>query len=143
MNASLTRRDLLAGVTAAIAAAGTAGFPSALYAAAKVTLAQFIALSEWLTQTPDLDPGIAKTLLGGFLATGNGPALAQLARKQDGHGAVANAVIAAWYTGIYDTGRGQAVATVDQALMWNALTFTKPFAFCGGNSGYWANPPET
>ena len=143
MDASLSRRDLLARVAAAIAVAGTAGFPSALYAAAKVTLDQFIALSEWLTQTPDLDPGIAKTLLGGFLATGNGPALAQLAKKQDEHGAVANAVVAAWYSGIYDTGKGKAVATVDEALMWKALTFTKPFAFCGGDTGYWANPPET
>lgn len=143
MNGSLTRRDLLAGVAAAIAAAGTAGFPSALYAAAKVTLAQFTALSEWLTETPDLDPDVGKSLLGGFLATGNGPALAQLVKKQGEHGAVANAVVAAWYTGIYETGKGRAVATVDQALMWNALTFTKPLAFCGGNSGYWANPPET
>jgi hypothetical protein len=143
MNAQLTRRDMLAGVAAAIAAAGTAGFSSALYAQAQVTLDQFIALSEWLTRTPNLDADIAKTLLGGFLATGNGPALVQLARKQDEHGAVANAVVAAWYSGIYDTGKGKAVATADQALMWNGLTFTKPPAVCGGNTGYWANPPET
>jgi len=143
VNGSLTRRELLSGVAAAIAVAGTAGFPSTLYAAANVTVGQFIALSEWLTGTDDLNPDVAKTLLGGFLATGNGPALAQLAKKQNARGAVANAVVAAWYTGIYETGKGQAVATVDQALIWNALTFTKPIATCGGAIGYWAFPPET
>jgi Membrane bound FAD containing D-sorbitol dehydrogenase len=143
MNAALNRRELIAGVAAAIAAAGTAGFPHALYAAAKVTVAQFIALSEWLTGTSELDAGVAKTLLGGFLATGNGPALAQLANKQSANGPVANAVVAAWYTGMYETGKGRAVATADRALMWNVLTFTKPIATCGGATGYWAFPPET
>lgn len=142
MNASFTRRGLLAGVAAAIAAAGAAGFPSALYAQANITLDQFIALSERLTQTHDLDPGVARTLLGGFLATGNGAALAQLAKKRDEHGPVANAIVAAWYSGIYETGKGRAVASPERALLWTVLTFTKPPAFCGGETGYWANPPE-
>jgi hypothetical protein len=33
------------------------------------------------------------------------------------------------------------VATFTDALVWNALTFTKPWAECGGETGYWANPP--
>ena len=143
MNGSLTRRDLLVGVAAAIAATGTAGFPHALYAAARVTVDQFIALSEWLTGKSGLNPDVAMTLLGGFLATGHGPALEQLAKKQNANGGVANAVVAAWYTGMYETGKGRAVATADRALMWNVLTFTKPIATCGGATGYWAFPPET
>ena len=53
----LTRRDLLLrGVAAAVAAAGAGGFPAALYAAAAVTLDQFLVLSKALTEAVDLDP---------------------------------------------------------------------------------------
>jgi hypothetical protein len=55
---------------------------------------------------------------------------------------LADAIVAAWYSGVYDTGHGQAVASFDQALLWNALSFTKPFAQCGGVTGYWADPPQ-
>ena len=27
-------------------------------------------------------------------------------------------------------------------IVWQALTFTKPFGECGGETGYWADPPE-
>ncbi len=75
----LNRRDLLLrGVAAAIAAVGAGGFPSALYAAAAVTLDEFLALSKTLTQAGELDPEIANKLLGGFLATGHGDGLAGL-----------------------------------------------------------------
>jgi hypothetical protein len=155
MTAELSRRDLiLAAVGAAIAGAGAAGFPSALFAQSQVTPEQFQALSERLTETPKLDLGIATTILGGFLATGHGDELAKLVAL--GHQPVtplADAIVAAWYSGVYttmpkDDGASpagqpvQAVATFTQALLWDALTFTKPFGECGGETGYWADPPE-
>jgi hypothetical protein len=99
-----------------------------------------------LTRTSSLDPGIAKTLLGGFLATGNGAALAELvADPVSGTGKnalLANAIVSAWYSGVYNTAAGPAVATFDQALLWNALTYTKPFGECGGDTGYWSAAPK-
>jgi len=155
MTAELSRRDLiLAAVGAAIAGAGAGGFPAALFAEAQVTPEQFLALSETLTATPKLDAGVATTILGGFLATGHGAELAKLvAVGHDPITPLANAVVAAWYSGIYTTmpkddgasPAGQpveAVAAFTQALMWNALTFTKPWGECGGETGYWADPPE-
>jgi hypothetical protein len=136
------RQVLLSGIAAAVAAAGSAGFPPALFAQAPVTPEQFIALSEKLTGVPELDPETARTLLGGFLAAGHGMALAELAAGEDVYGPVADAVVAAWYSGVYETGKGQAVASFNDALLWNALTFTKPFASCGGEMGYWADPPQ-
>ena len=130
---------------AAIAAAGIGGFPANLYADAAVTVDQFVALSEKLTETKDLDADIAKTLLGGFLATGNGAALATLVQEDadfTSYTELANAIVAAWYSGIYDTGPGKAVADFSDALLWNALDFTKPWAECGGETGYWADPPD-
>lgn len=139
-----TRRDVLVGVTAAIAAAGTSGFPRDLHADTTVTVEQFLALSQKLTNASGLDPAVAKTLLGSFLATGRGPALAALIAGGRQDGPLANAVVAAWYSGLYDSGTGkQAVAMFTDALLWNALTFTKPPGFCGGATGYWAQAPGT
>jgi len=156
MTAQLSRRDLiLSGVAAAIASVGAAGFPSALFAQSAVTPQQFLTLSEKLTVTPNLDLGIATTILGGFLATGHGDEIAKmLAEGYDFFTPLANAIVAAWYSGIYTTitkaaGASppnvpvQEVADFTQALVWNALTFTKPWGECGGETGYWADPPET
>lgn len=146
MTATLSRRDvLLASVGTAIAAAGAAGFPAALYAQADITVDQFVTLSEGLTETKSLDGDVAKTLLGGFLATGNGAALAEMVADEKtftSHTELANAIVAAWYSGVYDTGKGQAVSDFTGALLWDALDFTKPFGECGGTTGYWAEAPE-
>ncbi len=143
MHQAHTRREILAGVAAAIAAVGTAAFPTALYAEAEVTVDQFLALSEKLTGKAKLDAGLAATLLGGFLATGKGPGIAKLISGDDIDDALSNAIVAAWYSGIYDSGWGQGVATFNDALVWSALTFTKPWANCGGATGYWSDPPAS
>jgi hypothetical protein len=134
------REFLLAGLAAAIAAAGPSGFPAALFAAAPVTLAQFMALSLKLTEAADLDAGIGEKFLVGFLASGQGEGLARLVAG-GGEPELESAIVAAWYSGVYDTGQGKAVAGFEQALLWNAMTFTKPPSDCGGETGYWSKPP--
>ncbi|MCB1500915.1 MAG: hypothetical protein KDK07_14175 [Bauldia sp.] len=144
----LSRRDvILASVGAAIAAVGSAGFPAALFAQSAVTPEQFLAISERLTGKSDLDADVATTLLGGFLATGHGTELARLADETfDAFTPLADAIVAAWYSGVFDTvedGKpAQRVAAFTEALVWEAMTFSKPFAECGGETGYWADPPE-
>ena len=146
MTASLSRRDiLLAGVGSAIAAAGAGGFPSALFAQASVSIEQFLALSEKLTGAKNLGTDVARTLLGGFLSTGHGAALGELVKEDadfTSYTELANAIVAAWYSGLYDSGSGEAVAAFTDALVWDALTFTKPWAQCGGETGYWGEPPQ-
>jgi hypothetical protein len=145
-----SRRDfILVGVMAAIAATGTAGFPKALFAQAAVTPEAFLAFSEKVTGVEGLDLGVATTILGGFLSTGHGAELAQLVSEQgDSFTPLADAVVAAWYSGLVTTagsgsnGANQVVADFTGALVWQALTFTKPWAECGGETGYWADPPE-
>ena len=141
---TFTRRDaILRSVAAAVTSAGMSGFPTRLFAQAGLTADQFLQLSERLTGASGLDPDVAKTLLGGFVAAGHGSALADLSRSDTvPASALADAVVAAWYSGLYETGHGPAVSDFNGALVWNALSFTKPFANCGGEIGYWANPPE-
>jgi hypothetical protein len=136
--AEVTRRDA---ILAAVGAAIAAGVPAPLLAQ-ELTAEGFLALSERLTGASGLDPDVARTVLGGFLATGHGPGLAALADGTS-DGPLADAVVAAWYSGLYDTGHGPAVADFEGALLWSALNFTKPFGDCGGETGYWADPPET
>jgi hypothetical protein len=140
------RREFLAGLAAAIAAAGVAGFPASLFAASSISVEQFTALSKTLTQAAGLDGDVARTLLGAFIATGHEADLAALVADPSGaaakNAAFANAIVAAWYSGLCNTATGQAVATFDQALMWNAMTYTKPFGVCGGDTGYWSDPPK-
>ena len=145
MQREMTRRDaILAAVAAAVAAAGAGGFPASVLAQAEVTVGQFLALSERLTGASGLDSGVAQTLLGGFVAAGNGPGLAGLVGGSgETQGPLGDAIVAAWYCGLYTSGDGQAVADFTGALVWNALSFSKPFAECGGETGYWADPPQT
>jgi hypothetical protein len=144
MNHGITRRDaLVAALAAAIAAAGAGGFPAAVYGEASVTLDQFLALSSRLTGATNLDAAIGKVLLGAFLSIGKEAGLARLAAGEDGADKdLAAAIVAAWYSGLCDSASGPVVATFDQALLWQALSFTKPFGECGGSTGYWSDPPQ-
>ena len=145
MTAHLTRRDaILGGLAAAVAAAGTAGFPATVFAQANVTVDQFLALSQKLTDTTGPDNAVAEKLLGGFLATGHGPELEKLVGQSFvSFTPLTDAIVAAWYSGVYDTGSGEAVADFTGALVWDALTYSKPFGECGGATGYWADPPQS
>ena len=147
MTSPIARRDFLfVSLAGAIVAAGAGGFPARLYADSPVTAEQFLSLSQTLTEASNLDPGIAKTLLGGFLAIDHGGELAALVADPGSattkHATLANAIVGAWYSGVYNLAGGQALATFDQALLWNAMTFTKPFGECGGDTGYWSAAPK-
>jgi hypothetical protein len=143
MGPPITRRSLLVG--GASAAALAAGLSLRAGARETITVDQFRALSARLTgaAVSDLDPTMAGKLLEGFVAMGRGPALARLAANPGaGTGSLADAIVAAWYSGTYDTPAGPAVAGFTDALLWNALDFTKPPGVCGGETGHWADPPS-
>jgi hypothetical protein len=144
MKPTVTRRGVFLG--GASLAALAAGFPRWANAQDSVTAEQFIALSARLTgaEAASLDTTMAEKLRLSMLATGRGPGLVLLSTDtQVDTGTVANDVVAAWYSGVVDTADGQAVAGFTEALMWNALDFTKPFAYCGGETGYWAEAPQS
>jgi hypothetical protein len=154
MKPTMTRRSALlsgAGV-AALTAVAAAGLPLPAGAqppitATPITADQFLALSSRLTgaAVADLDRTMAATLRDGFIAAGRGGALAELAaRPEAGTGPLADDLVAAWYSGLYTQADGsQAIAGYTGALLWTALDFTKPPGFCGGETGYWADPPQT
>lgn len=54
---------------------------------------------------------------------------------------VANELVSAWFSGIVTTDRGPQLVLYTDALVWTAMTYSKPMGVCGGVTGYWANPP--
>ena len=143
MGPLITRRSVV--ISGAAATALTAGFPLPVAAQETVTVDQFRALSARLTgaAVSDLDAAMAGKLLDAFLSMGREPALRRLAADRGlSAGPVADDIVAAWYSGTYKTPAGLAVAGFTDALLWNALDFTKPPGECGGETGYWADPPS-
>lgn len=128
-------------------------------------LAQFLTLSAVLTGFDNLNPELGRVYLSSLQQSGQfATTVAELyqAAGLDGetppatvaeleaagffeHPAtqeLADKILEMWYTGIYDSAEGeQEVATYVDALVWQAITFTKPLTICG-MPGFWAQPPQ-
>ncbi len=138
---TMSRRSLILGGASAATLAIT--FPLAADARETITVDQFCALSARLTGVTNLDATTAGKLLDGFIAMGRGPELALLAADPGiSAGTLADAIVAAWYSGNYDTKAGLATLGLTNALLWKALNFTKPPGICGRATGYWADAPQ-
>jgi hypothetical protein len=134
----INRRDLLV-VTAGAAALAVA---PPLRAAVGFDVDWFLLLSARLTgvSLADLDASAARSILAGILALGRGGELDSLAAEPDATAPLANDIVAAWYSGTYDTGADLASFGLTHALLWKALDYTEPPGLCGGKTGHWAAP---
>ena len=149
----MTRREMLQ-VLAALAAAGVV--PRAI-AQGTISPAQFASLSKSVAGYAFAEPPVAAAMLTALVAAVGAANLTRLARLASstpadrlapaigaaGLTSTAETVVAALYTGTVNTPRGVRVISYDQALIWQALAWTKPNAFCGGETNYWAAPPST
>jgi hypothetical protein len=137
------RAVMLGGVSAACLAFA---LPALADAGTTISADQFRSLSAKLAgaRLADLDQGAAGRLLDGLLSLGKGTDLARLfADPAADAGALGEDIVAAWYSGNYQTAIGLASFGLPNALLWDALTFTKPSGFCGGLTGYWGDPPQS
>jgi len=119
-------------------------------------LDRFMALSSALTGVAIDDTIASAAVLATFSAPERRVSLAALANlvaatpadgldaalKTKGLDALANEVVSAWYAGVAGPADAQRVVLYLNALVWNAMTFTKPMGVCGGPTGYWALPPR-
>lgn len=138
MSGNLSRRQVLAwGSGTALALV----FGNGAWAQSAPDVDDFIALSARLLErqpralsslyaNPYLDALVAKDSAG-LAALINGGSDAALEAE----------IIANWYTGLHDTADGEAIVTYEDALIWEALDYTKPMGWCGGETGYWADAP--
>ncbi|WP_417603248.1 sugar dehydrogenase complex small subunit [Primorskyibacter flagellatus] len=136
---TVTRRTLLSAVSA-MSVLSLSQWPGRAFAA-DLDVDAFLALSQKLTQQDDLSADIAADMLAAFSATGQAEDLAALA-EDEADEALANAVVASWYSGVSPDQDDLQVLTYTDALIWQAMDYTKPMAYCGGEVGYWADPPS-
>ncbi len=132
------RRALLLGTAAAALLTALPRTPRA----ASLTAEEFLTLSQELTGKNDLDPALAAGYLAAFEELGQGAALMHLAAG-GAEQALAQELVAAWYSGIVRIGQQQRLVTYEEALIWSAMDYTKPPGFCsGGGFGAWAKAPQ-
>ena len=108
-------------------------------------LSLFMALSRNLTGEDELDPGLGRIYLQALSRSPNfaGPVAQALA--EPGQAAPAELevqILDQWFTGVFPTDGGQAVATYDGALMWRAMELRGAPGYCHGALGFWSRPPE-
>lgn len=144
-SAKLTRRSLVLAAASLAVAGGGALASAPAVAAERVSLDAFLRASSFLTGVSDLDAEMGGAILAGLLAAGHADALEALVRDPAGQasGDVAGEVTAAWFSGVFTDADGETVADIQGALLWGALTFTKPWTICGGETGYWSEPPAS
>ena len=90
-----------------------------------------------------LDAAVGRASLARLatLSTHTPPSELDAALKAAGLTQTAETVVVALYTGTVETPKGTVVVSYDQALVWQACAWTKPNAFCGGETNYWASAP--
>jgi len=139
----------------AVTLAGPAG-AAAESAGAALPVDQFAALSARLTGHPASDPSVAAKLLAALATPARSASLRQLAAlvsvtpdeqldsalHAHGFDAIANELVAAWYSGVVKNRDGEQIVLYTDALVWTAMTFSKPMGLCGGAFGYWSDPPQ-
>ena len=136
----ITRRGLLSAASA-FALLSLTQMPGRAFAA-NLDLKAFLSLSQKLVGQDDLSEDIAAEMLKAFGSIGREDDLAALAGDTDDE-ALSNAILAAWYSGVSPDPDDLKVLTYTDALMWQAMPYTKPMGYCGGAMGYWAEPPAT
>ncbi|MBM7070057.1 ribonucleotide-diphosphate reductase subunit alpha [Actibacterium sp. 188UL27-1] len=93
-----------------------------------------------MTGAGGLSDDIASDMLSAFEAAGKGSDIAALLDGEADR-PLENEIVAAWYSGVSPNPDDDTVLTYTDALMWSAMTYTKPLGFCGGGMGYWTEPP--
>lgn len=136
---TLSRRDLLCAVSAMLVLS-LAQWP-AKASAIELQVDDFLALSKKLTGQNDLSYDLAVKMLKAFSEIGKLDNISALAAEESDDD-LGNSIVASWYTGVSPDPDALRVLTYTDTLIWGAMTYTKPMAYCGGTMGYWADPPK-
>lgn len=125
-------------------------------AAAPRSVTSFGAVCAALTGYPAASAADAAKLLAAFGTPARRAALTRLARVVDaaapadpdsalraqGLDGIADALVAAWYSGIVTQGKTSRVVLYADASMWSAMSFTRPMGQCVGVTNYWADSAD-
>ena len=136
---TISRRGLLSAVSA-VSLLSLTQIPTRAFAA-DLDVEGFLALSQKILRKEDLFEDVAAKMLKSFADIDRKDDLTALAEGAEDQ-ALSNEIAAAWYSGVSPDPDDLEVLTYTDALMWQAMDYTKPMAYCGGPMGHWADPPE-
>jgi hypothetical protein len=137
---TISRRGLLSAVSA-VSLLSLTQIPTRAFAA-DLDVEGILALSQKILRKEDLFEDVAAKILKSFADIDRKDDLTALAEGAEDQ-ALSNEIVAAWYSGVSPDPDDLQVLTYTDALMWQAMDYTKPMAYCGGPMGYWADPPES
>ncbi len=137
---TISRRGLLSAVSA-VSLLSLTQIPTRAFAE-NLDVEGFLALSQKTLRKEDLFEDVAAKMLKAFADIDRKDDLTALAEGAEDQ-ALSNEIAAAWYSGVSPDPDDLEVLTYTDALMWQAMDYTKPMAYCGGPMGYWADPPES
>lgn len=144
-NKTVSRRDFLlkaSAVSALLLLPGAAWARGSLSALSdSFDLDDFLALSQEQLKQTDLSKDFAASIFKTFTDMGQENALVTLASGRQ-NPELSNLIVSTWYTGVSPNDDDPHVLEYTDALIWNALDYTKPMGFCGDGFGYWADPPD-
>lgn len=134
---AMTRRGFAAAL-ASVPAVGLAG-----PAVGDDRTERFRSLSARLTGFPEdaIDPDLARSLIDGLDATGDGAGVDRLLSGTGDDDELARRIAVAWYSGVHPTAEGPAARAFHDALVWPALGFAKPPGLCSAEPADWSESP--
>lgn len=136
---ALTRRTFLCSSSAASL---LALFPLPVWAATSIfDVNSFMRLSEKQLGQTGLSKDMATTIMEVYIRLGKEDELVQLAAGDDNQ-YLSDSLVATWYTGESPNPDDLVVVEYTDALIWQAMDYTKPMGYCGGTIGYWSEPSE-
>ena len=152
---NVDRRRVLQSIVGAMLGAIAARAQGASPAALRSSSAEFGDTCAALTGYPAPSPDDATKMLAAFDTPQRRAALTRLARVVSETSsaeldaaltahtldALADDLVAAWYSGVVTQGKAPRVVLYADAYMWSAMSFTKPMGRCGGMTNYWSDPP--
>ena len=115
--------------------------------AQRISVEDFVKLSERLTRRANLDARVATLYCNALMADpANVSLLARLvqdsgAELTPAHISLERAIIECWYTGTYTVKGERRLATHTGALMWAAMGMPAP-GTCAAPFGAWSRPPR-
>ena len=147
------RRLLLQGVAALVGVAH--GSPGFAQAAAALSPSQAASLQKALVGFVYSDAKLVEAIVRALaqavgagplaqvatIAAGTSPAQLGDALRAAGVDKVAETILVALASGTVTTPAGMVVITYTDALAWQAVPWTKPNTYCGGQTNYWASAP--
>jgi hypothetical protein len=101
----------------------------------------FMNFSRTVIGYEDLEIDVAEKIFNFFLLAYEKEELLEMILSANGSSEFQQDLLATWYSGVLSNNGSENVLIFEEALVWKALRYTKPWSVCGGELGNWGDNP--